>query len=95
MDHKTKISVSVTMPTEASPQPDPCEVLRCRIEYAVDCIEADWKKEQALQFLRDAKQWLENIQRPKDKHLALKEEVNAALSDYGYYQQNGEDPEDA
>jgi len=92
---KTKIQVIVDQGMPASAPADPCEILREKIDYACGCVEADYQKEQALKFLRKVKNKLDSLKRPKDKHTALLETVNAALSDYGHYHLNGEDLEDA
>lgn len=89
---KTKIQVIVEQGMPAPEKRDVCEVLREKIDYAVDCIEADCNKEQAIQFLQRMKDKLDSLPRPKDKHTALLEIINAALSDYGHYHLNGEQP---
>lgn len=77
----------------AKPEKSPLCRLQEKVDYAIDCLEADWRKEEAVDFLRKAKNKLESLERPKKEHTALLEVISLALSDYGHYHLDGEIPE--
>lgn len=93
MTNKTKVNIELMLeegkpetidrgPGRVQYQPTPLEL---KIEDAINCIEADYKKEAAIRFLRTVYQKLESVKRPTPKCQALQELLKAALSDYGHY----------
>lgn len=69
-------------PGRYQPAPHPLEE---KIQAAIDCIEADYKKESAIRFLRNTKAKLDKIQRPSRKCQAMQSLIETALADYGHY----------
>lgn len=56
-----------------------------RIDYAIECMYCDIKKDQAIAFLQKAHTYLDALPRQDVKTQVLLEKVAAAITRYGHY----------
>lgn len=62
-----------------------------RVEYAVDCIRADYKKQEAIKFLQELAPKLEKLNYPREEHRIALEKIKPVLSNFGTVHEASED----
>jgi fructose-1-phosphate kinase PfkB-like protein len=78
-------------PSKKDTYKDLCE----RIEYAVECIECDEHKEEAIQFLQNLHGKLLRVDHPREEHQILIDKIKPVLGEYGsYHLPDGEEEEE-
>jgi hypothetical protein len=59
--------------------------LKDRIEYAIDCIECEHNKQEAIEFLQAVHNRLLKVQPYRDEHRILVERIKPVLNEYGTF----------
>lgn len=95
-----EIKIQISMMADKVPPPaekkNLFEDLKCRIDYAVECIECDEERETALEFLRNLHGKLLRVKHQRTEHQVLIDKIKPVLGEYGSYhipdeEEDGED----
>jgi len=82
-----KITIDIQMPSREQAQAVKRKVpLEERVDYAIDQIIASTpSKKKAIEFCREAFDYLDSIEHPNEKQQALKERLKPVINEYGMY----------
>ena len=83
-----KITIDIKMPSpeQAKAVKPPRPSLEERVDYAVDQIIARTpSRTRAIEFCREAFDYLDSIEHPSEKQQALKEKLKPVINEYGMY----------
>jgi hypothetical protein len=86
------IRIQISMPDQApAPGSTKSIPLRQRVKYAVECIECEApNKHQAVEYLTKLYAKLDKLAHTSEEMLALKEEIEPVVHEYGYYPEAGD-----
>lgn len=83
------MKVQISIMTSEGPPPKerqkPAPTLQQKVDYAIDCIENDYCKEDAIAFLRKVYKHLNDKKNTSKEETELMQLIAPALGDYGMY----------